>query len=383
MRKFITMLVGFVLMGFLATPVQAKVITQEKGTVRIGKEEVIQDDLYIGAEAVEIEGRIEGDVYVGAGSVRFDGVVTGDLVIGSGEVTIRGEVGDDLWIGAGNALLLGAKVGDGVSIGSGQVMIDEESTIGGSLLVGAGRLEVRAPVGRNLMAGAGEIRIDAPVAGEIRVGGETVELGEKTAIGGDLTYMSEQELSMAEGATVAGEIKQVDANKYAPKGREWEKESGKAMAGVWAGMNVFSYLGALVVGLVSLWLVKKPTLEIAEKIKKNFLTSLGWGLLIVVLTGPALLMLTVTGIGLPLAMILGLMLLVDLYLAKIWASMAAGQVMQKQFGWKKMKDGWVFVIGLAAYYALKMVPLVGTLVSLVAFLSGLGGAWMYLKSMKK
>jgi len=60
-----------------------------------------------------------------------------------------------------------------------------------------------------------------------------------------------------------------------------------------------------------------------------------------------------------------------------------GTLLQKQFGWKKMNEKVVFVLGLTLFYVVSMIPMVGGLVKLVALLSGLGGAWMYLKSVKK
>lgn len=384
MKRLFTLFAGFVLFGFCSSPAMAKVMTMEKGTVVVAEDEVIEDDLYIAGEGVEIEGEVNGDVYAAGGTVTVTGQISGDLVIGGGEVRVSGTVGDDLWVGAGNVYLTGAIIGDGMNVGAGSVVIDEESTIGGSLLAGTGRLENDAPVGRNLMVGAGMLRLDAPVGGEMRVGGETIELGGKAQVAGDLTYMSEAELTLAEGASIAGETRRVESQ-YPTKAEKekWEKEATKFAGAAHVGMNIFSYFGALVVGLVALWIAKKQALAVAEIIQKSFAASLGWGLLVVVLAIPAILMLMMTGVGLPLAMIVLVTLLVDFYLAKIWASMAVGQVMQKQFGWKKLQVGWVFVIGLTAYYVLRMIPVVGGLVRLVAFLAGVGGMVMYLKSVKK
>ena len=386
MKKITEILaVMLLMMGLVTAPVSAKVISQETGAIVIGEDEVIVDDLYLGAESVEIAGTVEGDVYVGGGMVTMSGVVTGDLVIGGGNVRVSGEIGDDLWIGAGDVSLMGANVGDGVTIGAGSVSIDDTSSIGGSLLVGSGMLDNRAPVGRNLMAGAGMLKLNAPVGGEVRVGAEELILGSKTAIAGDLTYMTEKDLTLAEGATIAGETIQAESPR-AMEGKNWDKDREEvkgALAGMKAGFGVFSYLGALVVGLVSLWLVKKPSMAVAKQVEKNFLTALGWGLLVLVLSGPALLLMTFTGIGLPLAMILGVLLLIDMYMAKIWVSMTMGTLLQKQFGWKKMNEKVVFVLGLTLFYVVSMIPMVGGLVKLVALLSGLGGAWMYLKSVKK
>lgn len=367
-------------MGAAATPAHALVVMREKGTALVAETEVIEDDLYITGETVEIRGTVNGDVFAAGGSVRMSGNVTGDLIVGAGEVRVSGTVGDDLWIGGGSVNIIKAQIGDGVVVGAGSVTIDSDSSIGGSLLAGAGMLDVSAPIGRNLMAGAGQVRLDSAVGKEMRVGTESLELGTRARIGEDLTYMSESELTLSEGATVAGETKRLDS-KY-PNRVEKEKAAGFAYA-THLGLNFFSYLGALVVGLVLLWLMQKPTLAIAGKIQNNLLSVIGWGLLVFVLSGPAIIMLMVTGIGIPLALIAAALILIDFYLAKIFASMALGLAMQKKFGWKKMQVGWALVLGLTVYYVLRIIPLVGMFVRLIAFLAGIGAVALYLKSAKK
>lgn len=383
MRVLVRLLVAMVAVFAWATPVEAVVrMGGEKEVVVVAEDEVVDDDLWIAGETVEIRGTVNGDVYVGAGVVRFSGKTTGDLVIGGGEVRVSGAVGDDLWIGAGNVNLSGVVVGDGVSIGAGSVTIDSDSQVGGSMMVGSGMVDTRAPVARNLLIGAGQVRMDAKVGGEMRVAADEIGLGPKTAIGKDLIYMAEREPRIDEAAVVKGEIRAVE-NQYAKQSKDWEKEARAAWPGVRAGMNVLSYLGALIVGLAGVWLVRKPLLGVAEQITKNMLASLGWGLLVVVLAGPAWVMLMATGIGIPLAMIGLVLLLVDFYLAKVVVSMAAGQAMAKQLGWEKMRTGWVYVLGLTTYYVLRMIPMVGMFVRLVVFLAGVGGIALQLKARKK
>jgi len=67
MKKVFSTLLIFSLFCFIfADKALAKVIVQEKGTVNIAKEEVLDDDLFIGADTVNIEGTVNGDVFIGA-----------------------------------------------------------------------------------------------------------------------------------------------------------------------------------------------------------------------------------------------------------------------------------------------------------------------------
>lgn len=359
--KYIYSVFLAVLLNLLAVfPVQAKVITQEKGLVTIPVGEVINDDLIIGAESVDISGTVNGDIYVGAGTVNFSGKVSGDLVIGAGTVNIDQAV-----------------IGDSLIIGAGTVIIDEKSRIGGSLLVGAGTLSNQAPVGRNFMAGAGNIKLNALVGGEARLGGSSLSLGPKTVINGDLIYAIENELDQAETAVIKGEI----TKHRTPEIKRFDNQKTKAqMAGIWRSaklaLNFMSFLGSLLTGLVILWLFKAPAAAIADKISSRFLPSLGWGLVVLFVVPPTLFLLGLTIIGLPLAGLGGLLFLIDLCLAKIFASFALGKAMQRYFNWQKLSVSAVFSAGLAVYYLLRIIPGIGFFVHLVALLAGLGGCWL-------
>jgi hypothetical protein len=48
--------------------------------VTIGADEVIEDDLYVGAETVTVEGTVRGDLVAAGGTVRMNGTVEGDII---------------------------------------------------------------------------------------------------------------------------------------------------------------------------------------------------------------------------------------------------------------------------------------------------------------
>lgn len=360
MPNKLILLTIFVLSLFLVSPVQAKVITKDKGSVTVAAGEVINDDLFIGAESVDISGTVNGDIYVGAGIVNFSGKVSGDLIIGAGTVNI------------GQAV-----IGDSLIIGAGTVNIDEKSKINGSLLVGAGTLSNQAPVGRNFMVAGGMVRLSAPVNGEIRAMSDELELGPLAKIKGDLTYMTGSDLVMDPAAAIAGQTTRYN---YSQKPQA-NFDSRRVWRVVHATVNLFGFFGALVVGLVILWLFKVPAVAVAEKINLKFWPSLGWGLVMLFVVPPTLFLLMMTGIGLPLAAIGGLLFLIDLYVAKIFASLALGKALQLYFSWQKLSISWVFIIGLTVYSIFRAIPIIGWFVRLVALLVGLGGLWLYKRNL--
>lgn len=364
MKRFLISLAILLLGLGLASPVRAKVIVQEKGTVNIPAAEVINDDLFIGAESADIAGTVNGDIYIGAGTVNFSGRVSGDLVIGAGTVTIDKAV-----------------IGDSLILGAGTVSIDDQTKIGGSLLAGSGTFNNQAPVVRNFMVGAGNVKLNAPVGGEARIGAGNLALGPKTIIGGDLTYGAKQ-FDQDPAAVIKGEVNKKEMVEPKRINRpEMKQDLGKVLFAAKMGFSLVSFFGSLIVGLVLLWLIKKPTEAITDKIVTKFGASLGWGLVILCVAPFALLLLAITIVGLPLTFILCTFFILGLFLAKIFTSFALGKILVKNFGWDKMSLGLTLFLGLSVYYLLNLIPFLGFFVHLVAVLAGLGGVWLCKKKL--
>ena len=113
MRKALTSLIIFILAFFVFFPaeVSAKVITKENGDVNVAKTEVVNDDLFIGAQTVGIDGVVNGDVFIGAQTVKITGIINGSLHVGANTVDISGKIKGNVYTGAQNVLVNGGEIG--------------------------------------------------------------------------------------------------------------------------------------------------------------------------------------------------------------------------------------------------------------------------------
>ncbi|MEI8233026.1 MAG: hypothetical protein WCG44_04800 [bacterium] len=354
-------------MFLFATPVSAKVMIQEKGTLTIPATETIDDDLFITSESVNIDGTVTGDVFVGAGTVTVSGNIKGGLFVGTGDLSLSG-----------------ATIGNSLIVGAGNVMIDKESKIGGSLIAGAGNLKNSAPIGRSAMIGAGSLYLDNKVGKEARLGAGTIELGPKAIIAGDLIYALGDEtstLNQSETSTVAGTttrfVQPESAKKDMAKAKEDFGKFGQVMHGGWL---MISFLGSLLIGFLLLKLFPKTMHNLSTHLLSTVGSSVGTGLLITLFAFPVFLVLALTIIGLPLAGMLVLLLWFELHLAKLIASYALGNFAAKQFNFNRLGVYATFALGLVAFYLLHAVPGVGTLASLLFTWAGLGAIWHYTRA---
>lgn len=385
MRKLLSLFLSLTTLLVVSfSVVSAKGIAMEKGFYELGSDEVVNDDLFIGAETVEINGTVNGDLYAGAESVRINGTVNGDVHIGAGTVYLSGMIRDDVYIGAGSVTVSSAIVGDSLLIGAGDVNIDKESSVGGSLIVGSGTLTTFAPVGRNVMAGVGSFNLNSEVSGEVSVGAGDITIGPDTKIGKDLYYKlgeEETEIRISEKAFVAGKVQRLE-NRFGN-----EKEMAMAKEGFARGfqkMNIasriISFLGALLIGYLALKYFGKAFTASAKIVSESFLKSVGVGFAVTVLAFPVLLILALTGVGLPLAGILLLMLLIKFYLAKLVVGFSLGNFITEKFGWSKMSDLAIFAIGLFGVYLLKWIPIFGFILSAIIMWAGIGALTLHFKS---
>src|SRR5690606_8249322 len=69
----------FTLLALVVAPAALAFESREGRRVVIGADEVVEDDLFVGAETFVLDGRVEGDLFVAGGEIIINGVVEGDL----------------------------------------------------------------------------------------------------------------------------------------------------------------------------------------------------------------------------------------------------------------------------------------------------------------
>lgn len=365
----------------------AKVIVEEKGVYELKKGEVVDDDLFVGAESVTIDGTVNGNVYVGASSLKMHGTVNGDLIGGVGAAELSGTVKGDTYLGAGSVMLDALKVGGTLALGGGNLRLDEQSSVGGSLLAGAGTIISRAAVARSAMIGAGSIELDGQVGKEARLAGSQIRLGDNAKIMGDVTYAlgdANATFSQAESASVSGTVTKYEqpaaARRDMARAQEDMRRFGQVVGHGWM---LLSFIGALIIGGICLALFRRTFAQLGETLASTFGKSLGIGTLIAVLAFPVFLVLLVSIVGIPLLPIVIPLFFLDLYFAKLVAAYALGVKITTLLNLSHLAIFWHYALGLTILYLLRLVPGIGWLAGTLATLSGLGAIWLTIQSSRK
>lgn len=278
------------------------------GSVVVGPDETIDDDLDVAGGSVVIQGTVTGDVSVAAGSVRIDGTIEGDLEVSGGSV----ELG-------------------------------EEGTVGG-----------------NLEAGAGSVLVAGTVGGNAELAAETITLAETAAIEGNLTYAGD--LVQEDGARVGGTITE---DEVSPGVVNTDGMNVPA----WAS-TVYFLLANAILGVLLLLVMPVFSQSVASRVTDSPLRSGGTGLLALVAVPIALTLLLLTIVGIPLSILGFFLYLTLLWVGAIYGRLAVGMWLLSQFGRAEPWTG--LIVGLVVVAALSFVPVVGGLVELAVVLLGLG-----------
>lgn len=368
MRKVVSVLTILTAL-LIFTPRAIAEVKMEETLVSVSEDEVIDDDLYLGAETANVKGTINGDLYIGGGSVTVDATVNGDIIAGGGTVTISGTIEDDVRVAGGTVVINDAQIGDSLMVFGGTVSVDNDSVINGGVVFSGGSVTLDAPVARGILGAGGTIHIDNTVGRDVNVAGGTITFGSNANVAGTVYYASESNLNVDENAVIGA----TEAVTMAEHARDSVDEGFGAAK---YGFKVWSFLSTLLVGLVLLWLFPRFMSGVVGTMEQNLGSSLLWGVLVLLLTVPVALLLMVTVIGLPLAAVMLGVFGLLLFLSKVFAGYFLGSWIVKNMDWEITNKYLVFAIGLLVFVLLTIVPILGGFVWLFGALLTLGAVFM-------
>jgi cytoskeletal protein CcmA (bactofilin family) len=317
--KFLSILAVLTMLALtLVTPARA-FDSRTGDTVIIAKGEVINDDLYVTATTIVLDGTVKGDLVAFGQTITVNGVVEGDLITAGQTITVNGVVEGDL-MAAGQAVIITGEVKDDARIAGAALQFGSTGVIGDDLVAAGASLEMQkgSQVGGDLVVGSGQVLVAGDVAEDVTAGTAALEL--RGSVGGnvqayvDVTgntqgapmdmYMAQSPISIprvSAGLTIANSAKIAGNLEYTstidlpiPSGvvggkitRTEPKVNPATVAvqptnsqrvGTWALDMLRDMLTFILFGLLIGWLFPKLKQALPEIIRGKPWASLGWGL---------------------------------------------------------------------------------------------------------
>lgn len=319
---------------------------------------------FAAGDVVSIEGTVNGDVYAAGGRVDVSGTVNGDLLVAGGQVTITGVVSDDIRVGGGIVRIDG-QVGKNVTAAGGTIVIGRPGVVKGGVIAAGGDMQSSGQIQGNAMVFSGSSEITGMVGGDLTFAGGQLTLLPGANIAGNLTARAEKDQVHIGDGTVRGTVKIV-----APEEKETMGIAGGPGFGVF--LRILWAACLLVTGAVFFALFRGIFVRYATMVRNRSVTSLLWGFASILLLPVLMIILAVTVVGFPLAL-----LLFDVYFWFAFLSQLSLALLTGELIFRNMQGGgwapfWSFLVGLLIVQALTFIPYLGGLIIVVGFVWGFG-----------
>lgn len=347
------------LLSLSATTVLAEVRTSERVVVEAG--ETVEDNLYVFAERVRIQGDVEGDVVIFARQAQIEGDVEGDVLIAAQEVRLEGEISGNVRSAAADIRIIGGVEGDAL-LAAAQLFVGPTGEVGGEFIAAANTIEIAGPVGGDARVAASNVTVNAPMGGALRASTGELSLLPNASIAGDLVYRSGQDANVAPGVRLEGAVERL------------EMEEGGGLAAILL-IALRLFIGLFALGALFVLLFPRFARQAPQQLETKPWKSVGWGA--VVLIGTPLIAMGLFFLG---AFIggwwLGLVLLalyaIALALSVPVAGMAFGEWLLLKVRKLRVHALLALALGLVVLALLSLVPFLNVLVLLAVVLGGLG-----------
>jgi cytoskeletal protein CcmA (bactofilin family) len=361
----------------LAMPVSAVAMTVRQGdSAGVAKGETLADDLYAFGNTVTVDGTVDGDVVAFAQVVVINGHVSGSVISAAQTVRIDGTVGGSVRA-AGSTVDVGGTVDGDVLAGANQVTVSGE--VKRDVAAGAQAVSLTDMVGRNVMTGSESLTIAGKVGGNVQAQSNRVTVAKDGSVAGNLEYWSAEDASVQ--GSVAGQTSRHEPQKQAqgPTGAAGMASTVLDAVVAW----IESLLGFLLLGLLMVYALRRPTEGGSQVVLDRVWPSLGVGALVFFSAPMAFIFVFVVGL------FFGAWWLAFVLMAAFWLLLLAGAIVGGLAVGRAILRRFVaadepsltisLLVGLTLVWLVGAIPFLGAFVGWVVMLLGTGALvllWM-------
>ena len=362
--KIVSVLIAITALGALSFYFGSSVIlpTRAAGAadVTLGSGSDVGGDLITAGRNVNVQTEIDGDLAVAGSNVNIAAPIQGYLMAAGSDVNINGAVGNDLWA-AGANVNVNAPVADNARVAGGSVTLQPQAIVGRDAYLAGNSVEVHGKVERNLLVRAVEARLASEVGGSAQVRSGRLKLLPGAVIRGDLIAYGPTPPEISPGAQVLGRVEHHQEGAV----RGWS-----LMSSLWQWL--FMFLALLILGAATIALSSWRTRRIAEKMARQPGYAMLAGLAGLILIPLICVLLAITVIGVPLAIVLFALYCVALLLSGVFVSYLVGGWLFTRLKKPETSPYARLAVGALVVAFFASLPLIGWIVQLLTLMIGLG-----------
>jgi cytoskeletal protein CcmA (bactofilin family)/anti-sigma factor RsiW len=366
---------GAILLAALLAPKPgAAFALRNDESVRVGPDEVLQESLLVSGDRVVIEGVVEGDLFAFAERVLVEGEVRGNVYAVAQSLEVDGRVTGSVHA-VSERTDVGGRIDGNLYSFSEDVTIAQQGSLGRDLAAAGRGVAIDGAVGRDLMVAAEWLDLRGSVARNALVHADRAALFDGASIGGDLDVHLQKgrQVEVAEGAVIGGELHRLEHGHLF--GEKEERFFDAAS---------FLHLGILLTAMflvgMALHAVLPQVFDVHLETGGDFFRAAGYGLAALLGVPVALVLVALTVVGIPIALI-GLWIYLSALLVSgtLVAALVGATVLR---GERASAFGLRLLVGLVLLGIASILPFVGGIFRIAILLTGTGllverglGAW--------
>jgi len=366
-KLFFSLVFLAVLLFGLPTPAQA--MEFRKGdAVKVTTEEEIDGSVLLVSEDITVDGVINGDLFCAGKRVKITGQVFGDVICAGQFVEISGSVDGSVRVAA-QELDLNGDVTRNVTVAGQTIVLSSDSYIAGEVATAGQEIMLNGEIADEVVAIGNALTVGGVIGGDTHFNGNSLTVKSSSTLLGATNYNGAESPVVEDGASISGKInyRHIDSTK---KDRD---VAPRMSQGSWIGGIVFPMLTMGVAGFALFKLFPGFMQRVDETLRKSPLHAGLYGLLVVIGGPIVLILLCLTLIGIPLAIITFLFWLILALLAHTFTLFSIGtwilaQIKQEHTPVKAL------VAGTVVLSILNALPVVGFFSTMMSFFIGIGAA---------
>jgi len=233
--------------------------------------------------------------------------------------------------------------------------------------------------------------IDGTIGRDVELTVSKLTLSPIAVLKGDLTYTSNRDADIREGAQIAGEVRKesggsrimfwkvisVVADHLPEQPERWKEWKDQLPAWFRTLLRLSSFVSLLIAGIIILSVYGRHATMVADRIMSFPLKSFGLGLLFLICVPIGALILCVTIVGLPIGLVVLAAYAVFFYISRVYVALAIGREILDRITKQDVRMIWPMILGLFIITALSSIPYhIGWIIRSICTLFGLGGMLM-------
>jgi len=287
------------------------------------------------------------------------------------QVSVDSPIDDDVFA-AGDTVNINASVAS-VVIAGGDVNIN--APVSGDVFVLGGQISVNSDIGGKIVAAGENIDLCGDTKNAV-IAGETVNIHSTSVISRDAVIAGS---TVSNAGTIVGNLT-VSAEEFKNTGSvgsvDFKKSEGlQDLEELMIKLTNIFYLlitvGFLILGIVLLKLFPTQFLIVEKEVGNAPMRNIVVGFVLIITSVIVLTLLSVTIIGFPVALIMGMLFIIALMLSGLFVSLAVGRTIVNVLKFKT-NDVLIFVVGFVILSLLFRMPYAGWFICIVAVSLGFG-----------